>query len=294
MTMNLKVQRVTNSLGFNRTAFKEEAYDAISAKHGLTSRCSCSSHTGERELPVRQFNLLNVTYVNEALHIKGRGLQGYCIACERGYRRKRIETCEKKFQEMTREMIHTYYTNTYGNTKTCSKCKVARLACEFPISRHMEQGLHNHCIPCSTGTSQGNGGLRDFIYMPDKDGIKYVKKETCERCGGADRLAVDHILPIAKGGTDCITNKQTLCIHCNSKKSDTIDCPVTLENLCVRYRAPNLPFTDNTQLSLSLTRKVYEFRNTQKNIESSVKAYAKQYNLGHNLTRIIAKLISFG
>ena len=160
----------------------------------------------------------------------------------------------------------------------------------------METGLHNQCIECSIGNSQGNGCLRDFIFMPDKDGIKYKKKDKCERCSGTNKLAVDHILPIAKGGTDCIPNKQTLCINCNSKKSDTIDCIVKPELLSVRYRDDTLDFTENTSLSRILSKKVYEFK--QKNIvnaslesiQISVKDYIKKHNLGHNLERIIGKI----
>jgi hypothetical protein len=160
----------------------------------------------------------------------------------------------------------------------------------------METGLHNHCILCSIGNSQGNGGLRDFIFMPDKDGIKYKKKDKCERCSGTNKLAVDHILPIAKGGTDCIPNKQTLCVHCNSKKNDTIDCIVKPELLSIRYRDDTLDFTENTSLSRVLSKKVYDFR--QKNIDNasleaiqtSVKDYAKKHNLGHNLDRIVGKI----
>jgi predicted transcriptional regulator len=160
----------------------------------------------------------------------------------------------------------------------------------------MECGLHNQCILCSIGTSQGNGGLRDFIFMPDKDGIKYVKKVKCERCHGIDKLAVDHILPIAKGGTDCIANKQTLCVHCNSKKNDTIDCVVKAEFLSARYRDPSLEFTDNATLSRILSKKVYEFRKTHidtaslEEIRTSLKEYSKKHNLGHNLDRIIIKI----
>ena len=152
----------------------------------------------------------------------------------------------------------------------------------------MECGLHNQCIHCSTGNSQGNGGLRDYIFMPDKDNIKYVKKNNCERCQGVDKLAVDHILPIAKGGTDCIDNKQTLCIHCNSKKSDIIDCVVTRNQLCPRYHDDILDFTDNVALSRILSKKVYEFRLQH----ASIREYAQKYNLGHNLDRIILKIAS--
>jgi hypothetical protein len=40
----------------------------------------------------------------------------------------------------------------------------------------------------------------------------------CRRCGGWLDLHVDHIVPVARGGTDDLENLQTLCRDCNIKK----------------------------------------------------------------------------
>jgi len=40
----------------------------------------------------------------------------------------------------------------------------------------------------------------------------------CQECGDEENLAVDHIMPISKGGSDCMDNLQILCRACNSSK----------------------------------------------------------------------------
>jgi len=278
-------QRKTTNLGFNTARTQDESYTEIETS-SPTAKCTDGKHEGERILPIRMF------YLNKG----GRGLQGACITCQKNRRADRIKRCREKFQDMTAQQIRETYIETYGETKDCSKCKTSKYPMEFHISISMECGLHNHCLLCSIGNSQGNGGLRDFIFMPDKDGIHYKKKDKCERCEGTHKLAVDHILPLAKGGSDRIINKQTLCVHCNSKKSDTIDCCVRPEFLSDRYRDDALDFTENTTLSRVLAKKVYEFRAghidnaSLEEIRDSVKEYTKKHNLGHNLDRIVGKI----
>lgn len=40
----------------------------------------------------------------------------------------------------------------------------------------------------------------------------------CVKCGTSDRVHVDHIVPVAKGGTDDRKNLQAMCQPCNNKK----------------------------------------------------------------------------
>lgn len=60
-------------------------------------------------------------------------------------------------------------------------------------------------------------GLRHEVFK--RDGYK------CVECGATNkdvRLEVDHIVPLSNGGSDELTNLQTLCHECNmSKSADT-------------------------------------------------------------------------
>lgn len=58
---------------------------------------------------------------------------------------------------------------------------------------------------------------------------KYVferNKYQCQSCGKTHletELQIDHIIPLARGGSNDISNLQTLCSNCNLKKKDRID-----------------------------------------------------------------------
>ncbi len=48
---------------------------------------------------------------------------------------------------------------------------------------------------------------------------------TCKRCGSRRRLAIDHIVPVMRGGMNDPANLQTLCKSCNSAKGARMEQP---------------------------------------------------------------------
>ncbi|MEO1183870.1 MAG: HNH endonuclease [Cyanobacteria bacterium J06636_27] len=51
-------------------------------------------------------------------------------------------------------------------------------------------------------------------------------KYQCQSCGKLQveaSLTIDHIIPLSHGGSNDISNLQTLCFSCNRKKSNSID-----------------------------------------------------------------------
>lgn len=44
----------------------------------------------------------------------------------------------------------------------------------------------------------------------------------CVNCGSSEKITIDHIIPVSKGGTNDTNNLQPLCSHCNSSKGTKI------------------------------------------------------------------------
>lgn len=276
----MKCQRKTNGLGINNTRNREISYIEIEKSHRFVE-CRRKNHVGERTLPIRSF------YLNEG----GKKLQNECIECQKRNRSARIKRCRGKFQGKTGEEVCDMYISEYGPEKKCSKRKTDHPPTHFPLSFSMETGLHNHCYECSCD-SQGNGGIRDFIFMPDKDNIHYKKDDKCKICSSTKFLSVDHIIPISKGGTDCISNKQTLCRKCNSSKSNKLITPISMDLICERYRDSSLDFSNLDDLSDKLSRKVVEFRDgIMKDLKYHVREYLINNNLGADLNKTVNNIL---
>src|SRR5258708_32692418 len=71
-------------------------------------------------------------------------------------------------------------------------------------------------------------GIR--VAVLDRDGHK------CSYCGSTYDLTIDHIIPVAKGGTSTIENLRTLCGRCNMSKGSGAS-PVTISS--EKYRVRN-------------------------------------------------------
>lgn len=99
--------------------------------------------------------------------------------------------------------------------KYCPKC-----------NRKFKDMNYKSCPYCTTklitreGRIQIPQGLRNAVFK--RDGYR------CVRCGASKddsnvRLEIDHIVPVAKGGTNDIDNLQTLCHECNFNKGAILE-----------------------------------------------------------------------
>lgn len=61
-----------------------------------------------------------------------------------------------------------------------------------------------------------------FTRKPEIRSIVFSRNNfKCVKCGSAEFLTVDHIIPVYCGGENDLDNLQTLCMSCNSRKSPT-------------------------------------------------------------------------
>lgn len=54
------------------------------------------------------------------------------------------------------------------------------------------------------------------------ESLKEFFGNTCLKCGSAQDIQKDHVIPISRGGSDSIENLQPLCGFCNASKRDAI------------------------------------------------------------------------
>jgi hypothetical protein len=82
----------------------------------------------------------------------------------------------------------------------------------------------------ATAVGRANQTLVDRLAgLPDRHIPRDVRQRVwqryggrCAECGATDYLEFDHIIPIAKGGSNGEFNIQLLCRRCNLRKSDNI------------------------------------------------------------------------
>lgn len=63
--------------------------------------------------------------------------------------------------------------------------------------------------------SRSKGDNKFFISSKELDGLK---RQPCAYCGAKDKIEIDHIVPLARGGEHRIGNLITSCQSCNRQK----------------------------------------------------------------------------
>lgn len=103
------------------------------------------------------------------------------------------------------------------NTGILDDCKIARLPDN--AWRKMIESIFNNPknIRCEPTEARYLWQIQRKKLSP----LIFARDENiCKICGSTERLEIDHIIPLSKGGSNELKNLQILCRHCNSVKRD--------------------------------------------------------------------------
>jgi 5-methylcytosine-specific restriction endonuclease McrA len=70
-----------------------------------------------------------------------------------------------------------------------------------------------------------------FIDPQTKYDVMVRDKKECVYCGSKENIEFDHVIPVAKGGSNSVSNIQLLCRSCNRHKSQNVYYPLSERSL---------------------------------------------------------------
>ncbi|MBD1878118.1 HNH endonuclease [Coleofasciculus sp. FACHB-64] len=60
--------------------------------------------------------------------------------------------------------------------------------------------------------------VRKYVFQRDR-----CQCQSCGKTALEANLTIDHIIPLSRGGSNDISNLQTLCLPCNQRKTNHLD-----------------------------------------------------------------------
>lgn len=165
--------------------------------------------------------------LRKALEFAGLKPQRYMNSTESELLKLLVElweiTLEKEGRTPQRKDLKVYKFPVSGDTyarKFGSWKKALAKAYESVNSDHLEEDdliIINE--PITKPKKSRSLSLRKRFFVLKRDNF------TCRMCGANGvgvKLEVDHIIPVAKGGSDALDNLHTLCFECNRGKRDSV------------------------------------------------------------------------
>lgn len=94
---------------------------------------------------------------------------------------------------------------------------------ERPAPRRCAKGDCNKMQPCPTHYNKEWANTSYYKQIPEKDKneVRRLAGGLCRKCGRpANPGQVDHIVNVARGGQNEMSNYQLLCLRCHKDKTD--------------------------------------------------------------------------
>lgn len=157
------------------------------------------------------------------------GLNTQCKACVKEYSRKYYKKNQTKCLERNRSFLKLnpeYHSEYYVENKeeilkkntTYNKKNRDRINTNAGTWRKKNPNKVSSYLNKRRTRKQGNGGSYN---VGEWQRLKEETGNICLCCGISGNevtLTVDHVIPISRGGRNCVENLQPLCQSCNSSK----------------------------------------------------------------------------
>jgi 5-methylcytosine-specific restriction endonuclease McrA len=141
------------------------------------------------------------------------GLYSQCQPCRR---QARAAYRKRHAKDIAKQQADNYKRNrekriAYANQRIAENPE--RHAQYMAISKR-----RNH-LAIAANTRRRNARLKaNGIFTVTKKELKRLSHQPCFYCGATERLTVDHVIAVARGGRDSIGNLVSACKSCNSQK----------------------------------------------------------------------------
>jgi 5-methylcytosine-specific restriction endonuclease McrA len=144
----------------------------------------------------------------------------YCKPCKRAYDKARYRT-DPEHRQRTIDRANAWQAANYERAER--KWKAWRVANrdrknENERKRRLKNPEHEK-ERSLLQVGKRRARLRDngVFYVSTKE-ARAIRSRPCFACGGTEDIAIDHIIPIARGGRHSIGNLMPLCVRCNVSK----------------------------------------------------------------------------
>jgi 5-methylcytosine-specific restriction endonuclease McrA len=143
------------------------------------------------------------------------GHYSQCLICHRLARaEQRIRRAEKiRLEQKANYLKNRAKRIAYANKRIADNPEMARIY-------NARSKKKNH-LAIAANTRRRNARRKaNGIFAISKKEFKRLSQQPCFYCGATERLTVDHVLAVARGGRDSIGNLVSACKSCNSQKRD--------------------------------------------------------------------------
>ena len=169
--------------------------------------------------------------------------RSYCVACECGYRlrnKEKIRSSQSQYRAKNKDKLSAYFRRRYEAEKDAARVRMKDWYAKNKAIAVRRANEWNKANPESKRSSVRNrrARLRGLLGAHTRAQIEKMLQAQRRRCAAckcsiSDGYHVDHIQPVARGGSNDITNIQLLCAPCNQSKGarDPIDWAQSLGRL---------------------------------------------------------------